>query len=332
MTGQDASGPDGGTHTCARGETIVHEDDDTSRHRDDWPVTAILPLAAFQLQQFKPRGLLEFSWGRAIPRDHVLVQDADSTTRDGAHRQFGVSRRAQLTDDEDVQRSAQRLRHLERHRDAATRQGEHDDIVSTRVGVEGLRKHNSGFAPVCITSGHHSHSPSQMPATACVISHAGCWLNPRNADHPNLEISFHKVLLPGQVAPAPGRREVGHLFESARLLEEMRGPRHDFQLDGGAHARHRRPIEVSTTSSAPPTIRSVGATTRGNASPARSGRPPREITTRTSDGRSAAAIRAAAAPVLAPKQAMGSPRRASLARSQSIASTTRRARRSMSKR
>ena len=54
----------------------------------------------------------------------------------------------------------------------------------------------------------------------------------------------------------------------------------------------------------PPTIRRVGARTRVSAGPARSGRPPREMTARTASGRSAAAIRAAAAPVLAPKSAM----------------------------
>ena len=45
------------------------------------------------------------------------------------------------------------------------------------------------------------------------------------------------------------------------------------------------------------------------ASSARSGRPPREITARVAAGRPAAAIRAAAAPVLAPKKASGNRRR-----------------------
>ena len=57
---------------------------------------------------------------------------------------------------------------------------------------------------------------------------------------------------------------------------------------------------ASTCGSRSPTISSVGARTAESASPARSGRPPRETTARVF-GRSAAAMSAAAAPVLAPK-------------------------------
>src|SRR5205085_4357466 len=53
-----------------------------------------------------------------------------------------------------------------------------------------------------------------------------------------------------------------------------------------------------TTSSSPPTISSVGAFTFGNASPAKSGRPPRDTTAPTSSGNSAAATSAAPPPVL----------------------------------
>jgi hypothetical protein len=56
-----------------------------------------------------------------------------------------------------------------------------------------------------------------------------------------------------------------------------------------------------TGTSSPPTMSSVGALTSANASPARSGLPPRETTAPTVSGRSAAATSAAAAPVLAPK-------------------------------
>jgi hypothetical protein len=56
-----------------------------------------------------------------------------------------------------------------------------------------------------------------------------------------------------------------------------------------------------TGTSWPPTISSVGTFTRSSASPVRSGRPPRETIVRTTFGRCAAAMRAAPAPVLAPK-------------------------------
>ena len=59
-------------------------------------------------------------------------------------------------------------------------------------------------------------------------------------------------------------------------------------------------LSAITEPSSPPTISSVGAATSGSREPARSGRPPRETTARTRWSW-AAATRAAAAPVLAPK-------------------------------
>ena len=67
-----------------------------------------------------------------------------------------------------------------------------------------------------------------------------------------------------------------------------------------------RSLSWRTCGSRSPTMRRVGACTRARASPAKSGRPPREMTSRTRSGRSAAVINAAAAPVLAPKTAKGS--------------------------
>ena len=60
-----------------------------------------------------------------------------------------------------------------------------------------------------------------------------------------------------------------------------------------------------TCRSRPPTISRVGAFTSARESGARSGRPPRETTAFTSFGRCAAALRAAAAPVLAPNRPTG---------------------------
>ena len=90
-------------------------------------------------------------------------------------------------------------------------------------------------------------------------------------------------------------------------------------------------LSSSTCVSAPPTISSVGALTTSSASAARSGRPPRETTAATSGPRCAAATRAAAAPVLAPKNAIGSSRTSGSARSHPTAPSSRLARSAMSK-
>ena len=91
-------------------------------------------------------------------------------------------------------------------------------------------------------------------------------------------------------------------------------------------------LSCRTCGSRPPTMRRVGACTRERASPARSGRPPREMTSRTRSGRSAAVTNAAAAPVLAPNNARGRSAVSSCCASQSTAPVSRAASRRMSKR
>src|SRR5665647_2120376 len=86
-----------------------------------------------------------------------------------------------------------------------------------------------------------------------------------------------------------------------------------------------------TPKSAPPTIKSVGTLTRANASPARSGRPPRETTAPMRSPSTLAATRAAAAPVLAPNKPIGKLPTSGSSIAQRTACVSRRARRSMSK-
>jgi hypothetical protein len=94
-------------------------------------------------------------------------------------------------------------------------------------------------------------------------------------------------------------------------------------------ARWLRP---RTTSSRPPTMSRVGARTEPRSTPARSGRPPRETTADTPSGWRAAATRAAAPPVLAPKKPTGNPVTAGSIDNQSAMATRRPARRPMSNR
>ena len=60
--------------------------------------------------------------------DHVIVQDANAAGRDRSHRELLLTGNTKLANDEDVQGRIERLRHLEGHRHAATRQREHKNI------------------------------------------------------------------------------------------------------------------------------------------------------------------------------------------------------------
>jgi hypothetical protein len=81
-----------------------------------------------------------------------------------------------------------------------------------------------------------------------------------------------------------------------------------------------------------PTINRVGVRTTGRAVPAKSGHLPRETTAPTSSGRRAAAMSAAAAPVLAPNRLIWRWRVGGWPRAQSTAPTRRSANRSISNR
>ena len=93
------------------------------------------------------------------------------------------------------------------------------------------------------------------------------------------------VMTPGRAAevPAePSRGHGGHLVEGAGLLEQVRRARDDLELrrrDAAAPAASS--VEPQHLRVPPPTISSAGAATRASASPARSGRPPRETTAAT---------------------------------------------------
>lgn len=104
-----------------------------------------------------------------------------------------------------------------------------------------------------------------------------------------------------QVALEPPPRQRGNLFQCASLLEQMAGAGNNLQSLFGSQQSQGLPVEVDHQRVGAPTMSSVGAFTQGNAAAARSGRPPRETMARTDPGRRDAALRAAAAPGLAPK-------------------------------
>ena len=84
----------------------------------------------------------------------------------------------------------------------------------------------------------------------------------------------------------------------------MAGAGDDLQLDLGMHLGAGAAVQVEDRAVVAADDQEGRRPHPRQDGPARSGRPPREMTARTASGRSAAAIRAAAAPVLAPKSAM----------------------------
>ena len=92
---------------------------------------------------------------------HVVVADELERVADGrdrAHREFGVLGQAELADEGDVERGAQRGRDARRDRHAAARQGEDDDVGPACVVVELGREH----VPRRRHDRRTAHGPSQF--------------------------------------------------------------------------------------------------------------------------------------------------------------------------
>ena len=179
---------------------------------------------------------------------------------DSAERQLLMPGRADLAHQKEIQFRVERRRHFVTDRHTASRKRQNEGVVAAEAG-EGAAKLAPGVFPVS----KHSILPS---ATR-------------------------------QMAEEPSRGMVDNLIERAGLFEQVGRARHDDNLAFHLQLLAGDAVELDDGRVEAPTINSVGARTRGKASPARSGRPPRETIAKTRV--SSAAARAAPAPVLAPK-------------------------------
>jgi hypothetical protein len=80
--------------------------------------------------------------------EHLVVHHDDVAGGDRAHGQLLVARRAELADEEDVERRAQFPGHLVGDRHAAARQGQHDDVVEAGVVGELPGQEPPGLRPI----------------------------------------------------------------------------------------------------------------------------------------------------------------------------------------
>ena len=75
----------------------------------------------------------QFLLARVARTDYVAIHDHDAVLADRSHRQFRLMRHAEFADDDDVERSIDRLGNACCHRDAAARQTEHDRTADYRL-------------------------------------------------------------------------------------------------------------------------------------------------------------------------------------------------------
>ena len=110
-----------------------------------------------------------------------------------------------------------------------------------------------------------------------------------------------RARMPRQILTEPVGCQPLDLLERAGFLEQVRRARDDFEPRDRPHPALRFFIQFDDGLVVAADDQERRRLDGASASPARSGRPPRDTTAAEISGRSAAAINAAAAPVLAPK-------------------------------
>jgi hypothetical protein len=117
-------------HGRARGQAIVDQDHGPAAHFESRGVVAVQPLAPVQFTSLLLGNSVDDAFRDAERSHHVVIHEANAAAGDGAHCQFLVPRYAEFAHHEDIQWSMQRTRHLERNRDAATRQRQHQHVLA----------------------------------------------------------------------------------------------------------------------------------------------------------------------------------------------------------
>ena len=105
-------------------------------------------FAPFQFLLFLRRHRIDHLHRDTQASHDLFIEHADASGGDGAHGQFAMAGRAELPHDENIERRAQRLGHLERHRHAAARQPEHDYVRLIRVTPQFPGQELAGFDSV----------------------------------------------------------------------------------------------------------------------------------------------------------------------------------------
>lgn len=108
--------------------------------------------------------------GQAEGAHEVVIEDSDAARGDGTESQLLVTRHAELSHREHVERGVQRAGDFERDGNPASGQGEHDHVISPRVRTELRGEKLSGMAAVAEET--HRRHPIRWDADASMLVRA----------------------------------------------------------------------------------------------------------------------------------------------------------------
>ena len=155
---------DRGPHRRTRREAVVDQDHRATRGIGGRPAVTKQALATLELGLFTRRRGPDQGHRHAQGLDDLWVQDKNPARGDGAHGKLLVAGQAQLADDQDVERCVKCSGHLERNRNPAAREPQHEDIGAAAVleqvvgepptGLPAVAKQHRIFIPLRAHLGH----------------------------------------------------------------------------------------------------------------------------------------------------------------------------------
>jgi hypothetical protein len=141
--------PQCGKHRRTGGDPIIDDDNGPARHRHWRPTLEIDGSAPLKLRNFGGFCILDIVAGYSQSGDQLFIQHQFGTIAvgDSADRELRLSRRADLADQDQIQRGPQHAGDFETDGNATARQGQYDR-VSSSPRVETRREPPAGIRSV----------------------------------------------------------------------------------------------------------------------------------------------------------------------------------------
>src|SRR5581483_175826 len=146
-------------HRVSGRHAIIDQQNAPAGYVEGSAVAAIRVFASLKLLAFTFGGVFHLLRSYVQRTHDLLIDDANASRGDRPHGEFRLRWRAQLTDDEDVERSVERLRDLVSDRNAAARQREHDRLFAGAFLFDELAERCSEPLPGVDAIGKQAGSP-----------------------------------------------------------------------------------------------------------------------------------------------------------------------------
>jgi hypothetical protein len=125
-----------GFHRRSGCEAVVNHHDNAIAKRDRRSPLAVCLLLTEQLGSFLLYDSLNGCSRDSVPRHDIGIENKNIPGRDRSHGQLAMTRDTELAGRDDIKWRTQRARDLVRHRYAAARQREHDNIGAPFESVQ----------------------------------------------------------------------------------------------------------------------------------------------------------------------------------------------------